>query len=150
VKKDTYDPFLALMEKKTRNRLKFLASEMKGIWRCVEKIELRQDPVESCESICNNRSRYPVLEQRFRTHGRLPAINGCTECSDCVREESIEAREWRTARSHAKIVLKKNYMGVNKNYSFFRSALELLETTDDCHKRTPLSICTTNAMGKGG
>jgi hypothetical protein len=57
VKRDHYDPFFQTMEKEDlkegRRRLKFSGSKLKGIWRCIEKIELRQVPLKSCENICD-------------------------------------------------------------------------------------------------
>jgi hypothetical protein len=41
VKRDTYDPFFKHMEEENRKRLNFFGSKMKGIWRCIEKMQLR-------------------------------------------------------------------------------------------------------------
>jgi hypothetical protein len=52
VKRNHYDPFFTAL-KEADNRFKFFDSKLKGIWRCVEKMELKKETLDSCENICD-------------------------------------------------------------------------------------------------
>jgi hypothetical protein len=53
VKATRYDPVFEGIEAGDKERLKFEKTRLKGIWRCIEKMKLTPQPVESCKHICD-------------------------------------------------------------------------------------------------
>jgi hypothetical protein len=140
------------MEEENRKRLKFFGSKMKGIWRCIEKMELRRHPVESCENICDIvrgaicSNSVAVLAdvyeqlmntpnvQIVRVKNRLMHANdsGWADCLiNFIFVDDPTQHVCEVQLVHEKLMLVRKNMGAHESYSFFRSALELLEATDD-------------------
>jgi hypothetical protein len=158
VKRTLYDPFFKSIEeedrKEGRKRLKFFDSKLKGIWRCIEKMELRRVPVESCESICDvvrgaissatvaaladvyqrllDAQAHDIL-RILRVKNRLKHANdsGWADClANFVFLSDPTGHVCEVQLVHEKLMLVRKNMGAHESYSFFRSALELLEATD--------------------
>jgi hypothetical protein len=155
VKQAHYDPFFQNMQKKARDahkRLKFFDSKLKGIWRCIEKMDLRQHPLDSCENICdivrgaicsNSIAVLADVYQRLlnapsirivRVKNRLKHANdsGWADCLiNFIFVDDPTQHVCEVQLVHEKLMLVRKEMGAHESYSFFRSALELLEATDD-------------------
>jgi hypothetical protein len=155
VKQFHYDPFFEHMQREAPRRLKFVASKLKGIWRCIERVELRTVTLESYASIydivrgfiCSNRvaALADVYQQLLdaQVHGKIRIVRvknrmkhaNASGWADCVinflfvDDQSKHICEVQLI--HEKLVIARKNMGAYESYPFFRNALDLLETTDE-------------------
>jgi hypothetical protein len=151
VKATRYDPFFEGIEGGDKERLKFEKSKLKGIWRCIEKMKLTPQPVDSCRHICDVvrgaicsdsvaalANVYEILRSsrvinivRVKNRMRHPNDSGWADCliNFTFRDDDTK-HVCEVQLVHTKLFLVSKNMGAHDNYSFFRSALELLEATD--------------------
>jgi hypothetical protein len=150
-KRDLYDPYFTVMANGD-SRIKFLEASLKGPWRCVEKMELRKEPVDSCSSICDVvrgamcagsiaalTSVYKQMMEDtervriLRVKNRLKEANdsGWADCLiNFVFVEDPSQHVCEVQLVHTKLMLVRQNMGAHSSYAFFRTANELLEATD--------------------
>jgi hypothetical protein len=151
VKATRYDPFFEGIEGGDRQRLKFEKSKLKGIWRCIEKMKLTPQPVDSCKHICDVvrgaicsdsvaaladvydilRSSRAINVVRVKNRMKHPTDSGWGDCLINFTFRGDDTRHvCEVQLVHTKLFLVRKIMGAHESYSFFRSALELLEATD--------------------
>jgi hypothetical protein len=149
-KANFFDPFFTGMAN-TDPKLKFLNASLKGIWRIVEKMELRKEPTESCASICdvvrgavcaNSIAALASVYEHMQTSDRIQIIrvkNRLKEANDSGWADCLvnfvfvddPARHiCEVQLVHNKMMLVRKNMGAHSSYSFFRTANEMLESTD--------------------
>jgi hypothetical protein len=151
VKVTRYDPFFEGIEAGDKERLKFEKTKLKEIWRCIEKMKLTPQPVESCKHICDVvrgaicsesvaalANVYEVLRRsrvinivRVKNHMKHPNDSGWADCliNFTFRDDGTK-HVCEVQLVHTKLFLVRKNTGAHESYSFFRSALELLEATD--------------------
>jgi hypothetical protein len=145
-----YDPFFTVMVSSDPT-LKFLGASLKGIWRIIEKIELRKEPSESCATICdvvrgaisaNSIAALAAVYERMQTNERIKIVrvknrlkqandSGWADCLiNFVFNDDPAEHICEVQLVHNKMMLVRKNMGAHSSYSFFRTANELLEATD--------------------
>jgi hypothetical protein len=149
VKATRYDPFFEGIEGGDKQRLKFEKTKLKGI--CIEKMKLTPQPVESCKHICDVvrgaicsdsvaalanvydilRSSRAINIVRVKNRMKHPNNSGWADClvNFTFRDDDTK-HVCEVQLVHTKLFLVRKNMGAHESYSFFRSALELLEATD--------------------
>jgi hypothetical protein len=151
VKATRYDPFFEEIEGSDKQRLKFEKTKLKGIWRCFEKMKLTPQSVASCKHICDVvrgaicsdsvaaladvyetlRSSRVINIVRVKNRMQHPNDSGWADCLiNFTFIDDTTNHVCEVQLVHTKLFLMRKNMGAHESYSFFRSALELLEATD--------------------
>jgi hypothetical protein len=150
VKTQRFDPFFKDMVRQHAG-VAFFPAALKGIWRCIEKTELRADPTNSFEHICDivrgavssnsvaslvgvyaDLLACPrVAIQRVKNRLHKPTDGGWADCLiNFVFTDDPHGHICEIQLVHDKLMLVRKNMGTYESYAFYRSAVELLEATD--------------------
>jgi hypothetical protein len=150
VKKQRFDPFFEDMVRQHPG-IAFFPAALKGIWRCIEKTQLRADPTNSFEYICDivrgavsSKSVASLVRvyadllacprvaiQRVKNRLQTPTDGGWADCLiNFVFTDDPRGHICEIQLVHDKLMLVRKNMGAYESYAFYRSAVELLEATD--------------------
>jgi hypothetical protein len=148
VKDKYYDAFMKEVAARAGTDVAFCEASIKGIWRCVEKMTMREE-ARSCKPICDVvrgalccdnvdglASALQIMVESplvriLRIKNRLREAND-SGWADClvnftfVNDRTEHVCEVQLV--HENLMLVRKNMGAHASYSFFRSAAEMLET----------------------
>jgi hypothetical protein len=149
-KTQRFDPFFEDMVRQHAG-VAFFPTALKGVWRCIEKTQLRADPTNSFEDICDivrgavsSKSVASLVGvyadllacpcvaiQRVKNRLQKPTDGGWADCLiNFVFTDDPHGHICKIQLVHDKLMLVRKNMGAHESYAFYRSAVELLEATD--------------------
>jgi hypothetical protein len=152
VKSTLYDPYFTRMAASTKRRaLKFFPTDLKSVWRCVEKMVFKVPQRNSYEhitdvvrgAICSSSVddlAYAYLQMVNDSNTRIIRVKNRllhpheSGWGDCLVNIVFRADPCQHVCEiqfvHEKLMLARERLGAQNSYAYFRGALELLETSD--------------------